>query len=98
MQKSVRSFSRGFFPGAVRFLVLALAVVLSAGVASAQSVAYVAFSNNNDVAPIDTATNPVTATVPVGNAPGAVGALPDGDFVYVATSNASSSSARRKTT
>ena len=45
---------------------------------------YVAGFNSNTVSVIDTATNTVTATVPVGGRPSGVAVTPDGAFVYVA--------------
>jgi YVTN family beta-propeller protein len=81
-KKCVRSFLSGFFPGAVRFLALVLAVVLSAGVASAQTLAYVA-TGNNTVLVYDASTHALVATVPVGFAPANIAATPDQAFVYV---------------
>jgi YVTN family beta-propeller protein len=46
--------------------------------------AYVANQNSNDVSVIDTATNSVVATVPVGIQPLGVAVTPDGKHVYVA--------------
>jgi YVTN family beta-propeller protein len=83
MQQYVRSFSRGFFPAAVRFVVLALAVVLSAGIASAQTFAYVGDLQNSVVQVFDASTHALVATVPVGLFPGFVAATPDQAFVYV---------------
>ena len=45
---------------------------------------YVANDNSNTVSVIDTATNTVTATVPVGSYPSGVAVSPDGTKVYVA--------------
>ncbi|MDC8011030.1 beta-propeller fold lactonase family protein [Tahibacter soli] len=46
--------------------------------------AYVANADNNSVSVIDTATNSVVATIPVGNLPSAVAVRPDGARAYVA--------------
>jgi YVTN family beta-propeller protein len=50
----------------------------------AQTVAYLANSGNNTVSAIDTATNKVTASIPLATSPFAVVASPDGARVYVA--------------
>jgi len=47
---------------------------------------YVANSESNNVSVIDTATNKVIATVPVGSRPRGVAVTPDGTKVYVANS------------
>lgn len=49
----------------------------------AQTVAYVANSGSNTVSVIDTSTNKVTATIPVGNSPVGVVFSPDGARAYV---------------
>ena len=48
---------------------LALGIVLCAGPAAAAPFAYVANNGSNSVSVIDTATNLVVATIPVGVAP-----------------------------
>jgi YVTN family beta-propeller protein len=53
----------------------------------AQTVAYVVNSQNNSVSVIDTATNTVTAGIPVGLFPGAVVLSPDGAHAYVFNAN-----------
>ena len=45
--------------------------------------AYIANSGDNTVSVIDTATNNVTAIIPVGNSPRGVAVTPDGKKVYV---------------
>src|SRR3954453_15888515 len=87
-QHCVRSFP-SFFPGAMRFLVLALAVVLSAGVASAQTFAYVTDSPFF-VRVYDASTHALVATVPVGSNPSHVAATPNQAFVYVTNQDADS--------
>jgi YVTN family beta-propeller protein len=66
---------------------LAIAAFAFAGVlGSAQSLAQNAYITNfggTSVSVIDTATNAVTATIPVGNGPFAVAVSPDGSKVYV---------------
>src|SRR6516225_2190272 len=49
--------------------------------------AYIANSGSNDVSVIDTATNKVTATIPVGAFPLGIAVTPDGGNVYVTNSN-----------
>jgi YVTN family beta-propeller protein len=67
---------------------LAIAAAALAGLlGSAQSLAqnaYIANSVSDNVSVIDTATNTVTATIPVGNSPEGVAVSPDGSKVYVA--------------
>ncbi|MGH8509815.1 MAG: calcium-binding protein [Gammaproteobacteria bacterium] len=60
-----------------------LALALSAA-AYAAPFAYITNSGSNNVSVIDTASNTVTATVPVGTNPEGVAVTPDGGFVYVA--------------
>jgi len=50
---------------------------------NAQNIAYVANFFDNTVSVIDLSTNTVTATIPVGQEPGAVAFLPDGSRAYV---------------
>ncbi len=52
--------------------------------APAASTAYAANENSNNISVIDTTTNTVTATVPVGSRPVAVAVTPDGSRIYVA--------------
>ena len=52
--------------------------------------AYVANSSANHVAVIDTVTNTVTATIPVGPAPVSVAVSPNREFVYVANAGGNS--------
>src|ERR1044071_7099374 len=54
----------------------------------AQVNAYVANENDTTVSVIDTASNTITATIPVGRAPASVALTPDNALLYVA--NASS--------
>jgi YVTN family beta-propeller protein len=64
--------------------VLALAVALGARPAEAAPFAYVANFGSNTVSVIDTATNKVAATVPVGTNPTGVAVNPNGQLAYVA--------------
>lgn len=57
-------------------------------VAAASPFAYVANSSSNTVSVIDTETNTVVATVPVGDQPTGVASTPDGAFVYVTNQGA----------
>ena len=61
-----------------------LAVLTLTGVAGASPFAYVANVKSNNVSVIDTSTDTVTATVPVGNCPLEVAISSDGTRVYVA--------------
>jgi YVTN family beta-propeller protein len=65
--------------------VLAMGVGLSARPAAAAPFAYV--TGDNSVSVIDTATNTVVATIPVGNDPFAVAVTPDGKHAYVTNSD-----------
>src|SRR6266581_1094329 len=65
------------------FLLL-LSIGQSTPVAQAQIRAYVANAGTNTVSVIDTASNTVVATIPVGIFPDAVAVTPDGTRAYVA--------------
>ena len=60
---------------------------VSVSSAEAQTFAYVSNADRNTVSVIDTATNLVVATVPVGKLPIGLAATPDGSRVYVAALN-----------
>jgi YVTN family beta-propeller protein len=62
-------------------------VVLLSGSAAAAPFAYIPNYGGDSVTVLDTATNTVTATVPVGSNPYAVAVSPDGSTVYVTNSN-----------
>lgn len=84
--------SRWVLIGAVRLAALALLVMVLGSGARADSAqahinAYVANANNNTVAVIDTASNTIVATVPVGRAPVAVAITPNRAFLYVANAS-----------
>jgi YVTN family beta-propeller protein len=81
------SISKWFF--APRAVALALVLmVFGAADALAQTFAYVANIADNTVSVINTATNMVTATIPVSAGPLSVVATPDGSTVYVGAINA----------
>jgi uncharacterized repeat protein (TIGR01451 family) len=61
-----------------------LGVVLSVTAGQAQPFAYVPNEGSHTVSVIDTASNTVTATIPVGFGPRGAAVTPDGAFVYVA--------------
>jgi YVTN family beta-propeller protein len=64
---------------------LVFAIGLCAWPAEATPFAYVANHDSKNVSVIDTATNKVVATIPVGYFPDAIAVTPDGKRVYVAT-------------
>ncbi|MCX9026096.1 MAG: PGF-pre-PGF domain-containing protein [Candidatus Methanoperedens sp.] len=61
-----------------------LALLLLAGGAGAAPFAYITNGGSSNVSVIDTATNTVVASVPVGSLPGGVAVNPAGTLVYVA--------------
>ena len=71
----------------VLFLLLSMGVGLGTATAQAQTRAYVTNYVDNTVSVIDTATNTVVATVPVGVQPFGVAITPDGTRAYVADAN-----------
>src|SRR5262245_44086556 len=71
-----------FFGVVARVVTLALVLVVGASAALAQVRGYVT-SAGNTVSVMDTATNTVVATVPVGAAPFGVAVTPNGAFAYV---------------
>jgi YVTN family beta-propeller protein len=75
--------------GLLTIAVFALAGVLGSTGTFAQN-AYIANSGANTVSVINTATNKVTATIPVGSFPLGVTVTPDGGNVYVTNSNSAS--------
>jgi YVTN family beta-propeller protein len=60
-----------------------LGVALSVTSGQAAPFAYVTNAGSDDVSVIDTASNTVTATIPVGTSPFGVAVTPNGAFVYV---------------
>ncbi len=77
----VRSMSHPTFTH--RLALLLGVLVLSPVVWARAPQAYITNLNDNTVSVIDTASNTVTATVPVGNFPNGVAVTPDGAHVYV---------------
>ena len=70
MTKFPQKFAQRFLGAAIRVVTLALfLLVFTAGAALAQTKAYVSNANGDSVSVIDTATNTVIATVPVGGGP-----------------------------
>ena len=75
--------------GIVQHLAIVLLLVISVGLGlgtattQAQTRAYVTNSQDNTVSVIDTATNTVVATVPVGVNPSGIAITPDGTRAYV---------------
>src|SRR2546430_10543667 len=67
----------------LRGLALLLLGALGHAPAEAQALAYVPTHKSNSVSVVNTATNTVVATVPVGIQPLAVAITPDGSFAYV---------------
>ena len=75
-------------PGLLAKLCSKLCAMLAPGAtASAAPRAYITDSSTNEVSVIDTASNTVIATVPVGDFPAGAAVSPDGAFVYVANVN-----------
>jgi YVTN family beta-propeller protein len=58
-------------------------VALSASATNAQLVGYITNNQSNNVSVIDTATNTVIVTIPVGKQPSGIALSPDGSRVYV---------------
>jgi YVTN family beta-propeller protein len=69
------------------FVMLAIWLGLMARPAEAAPFAYVANHDSKNVSVIDTATNKVVATIPVGHFPNGVAVTPDGKYVYVTNDN-----------
>src|SRR5256714_12770752 len=70
----------------LRGLALLLLGALGHAPAEAQALAYVPTHKSNSVSVVNTATNTVVATVPVGIQPLAVAITPDGAFAYATNS------------
>src|SRR5215470_18135732 len=69
---------------AVPLLIFVWMFLLPCFPAEAAPHVYVANERSNDITIIDTATNSVVATVPVGQRPRGLGLSPDGNTLYVA--------------
>ena len=84
MKNLTQKSSKQFFRAGVRVVTLALfLVVFGASAALAQTRGYVTNGGDNTVSVIDTATNTVVATIPVGSSPQGIAVTPNGAFVYV---------------
>jgi YVTN family beta-propeller protein len=70
--------TRPFFPAVVGFV----AIVLGSAPSSAQ-MAYITNGGGNTVSMIDTATNTVRGTIPLGASPLGVAVTPDGSMAYI---------------
>lgn len=70
----------------IAMLACLFACAFGFSVANAQSFGYVANSGSSSVSVIDTVSNTVVATIPVGSSPQGVAITPNGAFVYVANS------------
>src|SRR5262245_16410651 len=80
-----QKISRFISGAAIQVLTLALFLgVFGAGVALAQTNAYVTNSTDNTVSVIDSSTNTVTATIPVGSTPRGIAVTPNSAVAYVA--------------
>src|SRR5688572_19372268 len=64
-------------------MVLAIVSLIATSATHAEPFAYVTNGDSDNVSVIDTATNTVTTTVPVGSFPSDVAITPDGAFAYV---------------
>lgn len=86
MTNFAQMFSKPFFGAAVRVVTLALFLVLfGASTTLAQTRAYVTNQSSRSVSVIDTGTNTVVATIPVGDLPIGVAVTPNAAFAYVTT-------------
>src|SRR5215510_11005889 len=83
MTEFTPTLSKQILRPAIRTLMLTLLVVFGASATLAQTRAYVTNASDNTVSVIDTATNSVIATIPVGLGPSAVAVTPNGRFAYV---------------
>jgi YVTN family beta-propeller protein len=83
MYSNSRNGSRAASARGFMALFAVLAMGLGAMQAAAAPFAYVANAGDNTVSVIDTATNMVVATIPVGGGPAGVAVVPDGKHVYV---------------
>jgi YVTN family beta-propeller protein len=91
-RKNVRRmvFAGIFQLSALTLLMTAFDSGVQADPAQAHVSAYVANANNNTVSVIDTASNTITATIPVGAAPVSLALTPDRAFLYVVNGRANS--------
>ena len=82
MKNLTEKFSQLVFGAAIRVVTLALflIVIASAALAQTQTRGYVTNESSNNVSVIDTATNTVVATIPVGAQPRGIAVTPNGSF------------------
>src|ERR1044072_3459405 len=86
-----QQFSKLTLGAAIRKVLHALfLVILGAGATLAQTLAYVTNRDDKTVSVIDTVTNTVIATVPVGTTPEGVAITPTGAFAYVVNGTSTS--------
>ena len=90
------SWARGFM--ALFAIVLAMGLALAACPAEAAPFLYVTDHTSNNVSVIDTATNTLVATIPVGTIPFGVAVTPDGTHVYVTNDGSNNVSVIRTAT
>ncbi|HEU4508850.1 MAG TPA: beta-propeller fold lactonase family protein [Pyrinomonadaceae bacterium] len=84
MTKFTPTLSKQVLGSTLQVLLFALLLAgFGASAALAQTRAYVTNNNDDTVSVIDTATNSVIATVPVGASPAGVAVTPNGRFAYV---------------
>ena len=74
---------QGVLKAVVWLIVSLLGLGVTARPGAAALFAYVTNNSSNTVSVIDTASNALVATVPVGSAPNGVAVTPDGAFAYV---------------
>lgn len=85
MTSFTQKFSTPFLSAFIRNVMLALfLVILGASAALAQTKAYVTNNADNTVSVIDTTSNAVIATLPVGSGPRGIAVTPNNAFAYVA--------------
>ena len=88
MARFTQKFSTLILEATIRVAAIALFLVgFGTSTSFAQTTAYVTNRFDNTVSVIDTATNTVVATLPVGGTPAAVDVTPDGAFAYIANAN-----------
>ena len=82
MAISFNRIVRSLTCGVLVFVAL-IFIISTANVVAQGPYAYISNSFNNTISVIDTQTNTVTATIPVGISPGGVAISPDGTRIYV---------------
>jgi YVTN family beta-propeller protein len=90
MKRSITSNWRPLFRALYAIFILIAAIALVSIIGSTPAVAqnaYITNQGSNTVSVIDTATNTVTATIPVGSQPVGVAVAPDRSKAYVGNAN-----------